>query len=888
AAGDFDGDGQCDLAVGIRDLQTVGNKKDDGAVLLYRGTDEGISALPARAWAPLDPANPNSLYGFRLELGDVTGDGAADLVVAQRRYFDGGSNRGAVRMYVGGPLPDSPPLAVEAAEDSDWHVTAAANSDELGTDLALADVDGDGDLDVLISGLGDEAPFLPSGTGAVSWYQGRAPGLPDDTASAMLGGALAGDQFGRAFAPIGDLNSDGVSELAVWASHNDEDGTNVGRGYTVWGQPESQIAFGEEWSWSVPATDPGTEWLAADFDTAAWPSGPAPIGWGDDQPTQYTSDADNPTAVLFRKTITLDADAAWTQLRVVYNDAVAVWVNGELVLVERMEDPPVFEGYATQASGNNQSAGAAFDGLLVAGDNVIAAMIKPQNAGDGKATFDLQLTAHATTLNQESPLQVLQPPIASALSRYGNDVTIVPDITGDGHEDLLVGAREATPMGAGVRSGTVFVHAGTAAGSFEPVPASELAGWPLHVANAQVGQAMAWAGDFDGNGQADLAIAARNIDQKNDSEGHVIPEACNQNRNDTGAVFIVPPGVGGGAGPVANFVIYGPQTSQRVERVIGGFDFNGDGKKDVALGSGTWDRSGASNAGGIGIVLGRAQDPAGVSVICEYDTFLLGHKKDDNMGWGMTSLGDLNDDGCDDLAVGAYLEDLGNSNQGTVRVLFGAGPGCAWTTPRVLLLAPKTNNTNFGISLAGGHDLTGDGVSDLLVGGSDFRVGSLRLGAAWVISGAWILDQIGQAKALVAGELPSDETIVDTGPSGNAPDWIGTTHSGRFGHNVALAPGVGPAEAAAVVGEYLGAVGGATQAGGAFVFDHGSTYPRLTLSGESWRPNSQLGVRVAAGQVNGKPVAVIAGPLGSAVDQPLRVDDGSVYVVSLVGAPNSP
>lgn len=55
----------------------------------------------------------------------------------------------------------------------------------------------------------------------------------------------------------------------------------------------------------------------------------------------------------------------------------------------------------------------------------------------------------------------------------------------------------------------------------------------------------------------------------------------------------------------------------------------------------------------------------------EADATLTGEDGDERVGWSVSSMGDLDDDGFDDLAVGAPLNDRNGSNAGAVYVVHG-------------------------------------------------------------------------------------------------------------------------------------------------------------------------------------------------------------------------
>ena len=215
-------------------------------------------------------------------------------------------------------------------------------------------------------------------------------------------------------------------------------------------------------------------------------------------------------------------------------------------------------------------------------------------------------------------------------------------------------------------------------------------------------------------------------------------------------------------GPNPSFV-YWPvtQTGQNLFSLAGDFDWNGDGRGDVAFGTQDWDRvvgsTTTSNVGGVEIVLGRAPRPgvgARTQMICAPDARLLGNLANDNVGRALAALGDIDGDGCDELAVGSPGEDLGRTDQGAVRVLFGAGPACTSSTLRMLTFTSGEQSAQGGIALAGGGDVDGDGIPDVGVGGVGHKRGSDTVGIVWLLRGARIAELASQAELAVDGAAP--------------------------------------------------------------------------------------------------------------------------------------
>jgi hypothetical protein len=79
----------------------------------------------------------------------------------------------------------------------------------------------------------------------------------------------------------------------------------------------------------------------------------------------------------------------------------------------------------------------------------------------------------------------------------------------------------------------------------------------------------------------------------------------------------------------------------------------------------------------------------------------------------VSAAGDVNNDGYDDVVVGAWLYDAGQTDEGRVYVFLGSSTGI--TTPAVVVLEGNQEFAHFGNSAAGAGDVNADGYDDIVV-----------------------------------------------------------------------------------------------------------------------------------------------------------------------------
>jgi hypothetical protein len=246
--GDLDGNGVVDLA-------TSGLGDDDGGIdqgaayILFLRADgrvvahRKISEITGGFTGILDPGDQfgRSLAG----VGDVDGDGVPDLAVGANYDDDGGINRGALWLLFLNP-DGTVERTGKISQTQGGFGALLRNNDEFGRAVApLGDLDGDGDLDIAVSAPLDATGGAKCGAvyvlflrreGTVERHVKIANGL-----GGFTGRLRSADWFGFSLANLGDLDGDGVVDLAVGAALDDDGTYNTGAVWLLYLRPDGTV-----------------------------------------------------------------------------------------------------------------------------------------------------------------------------------------------------------------------------------------------------------------------------------------------------------------------------------------------------------------------------------------------------------------------------------------------------------------------------------------------------------------------------------------------------------------------------------------------------------------------------------------------------------------------
>lgn len=332
---------------------------------------------------------------------------------------------------------------------------------------------------------------------------------------------------------------------------------------------------------------------------------------------------------------------------------------------------------------------------------------------------------------------ITRPGISVSGTFFGRRVAAVPDVSGDGNDDLLVAAMgESTPIpGFGGRAHLYAMPDGPGESvnllrTFDPPT-------PPPTANA-FARAIAGIEDLDGDGQGDVLIGMTGKEVGNPFGGYdITPGVVYAFSSATGALIFtlnspfpdkdfglevasVPDTDGDGfddivvSSGIDVHLFSGADGSLRWSRLLSGFsidgsaDVDGDGLGDVITGYPSFFGT-----------IGRAFVVKGTDGSTIHEIEDPNPSNDSFFGSAVSSAGDIDGDGVPDVLVGSpYEENSGTTTTGRAYVFSGADASLVVET-RPTKPGPGTlewDLPSYGWSLDGLPDVDGDGTADYLVG----------------------------------------------------------------------------------------------------------------------------------------------------------------------------
>ncbi len=246
--GDLNGDGRPEVAVGspTRDDPSLPTPDQAGVLFILSLNPDGTVFAETQITATqigYDPATDGffSAFYFLSNLGDLDGDGTLELAAsAHWRQGDAptpNQPRGGVYIL---SLSASLTLAGvrEIAENHGGFVGPLGDLDHFGYGLgAIGDVNGDGITDLAVGALDDNGG-LDAGAVYILFLNASGTVMAQQKISNSAGGLSpmtlqSGDLFGYGITSVGDLDGNGVPDIAVAAPGDDDGGMDRGAFYVL-------------------------------------------------------------------------------------------------------------------------------------------------------------------------------------------------------------------------------------------------------------------------------------------------------------------------------------------------------------------------------------------------------------------------------------------------------------------------------------------------------------------------------------------------------------------------------------------------------------------------------------------------------------------------------
>ncbi len=689
--GDVNNDGYGDVLVGAPGHDN--GQTDEGRVLLYLGSASGLSVTPSWIW---ESNQVGAEAGRALaSAGDVNWDNYADFLIGAPLWDGpGGQDEGAVFVFYGS---NNGPSGVPGAT-----LLGGLAAAHFGAALSTAgDVDGDRYADVIV-GAPDYAG-REIGQGAAFVYLGSPSGITASPVFTVLGSGLNA-HLGAAVSGAGDVNADAFADIVVGVP-----GATVGL----------HVAAGKALIYRGIAGGIGTALGTILGDADSMSTGSSVANAGDTNGDGYAdvvigspgsaaslerrsgqADIYKGTASGFSSTPILTVLGTGAEERLGSTVACAGDVDGDgyadvLIGSERFPAPDVETGQFLLVSGartgpvvestlRGSEVGAGYAASIATtgdanGDGYAEILVgAPTFTGAGPsaqgAVFSYVGSASPPVLAGNTPL------VASApFTGYGTSLAILPWTESDPFPALLIGE---SLFGASQQGRAELRHAEL--GSIEAIPSHVYTGVG---STENLGAAVADAGDVNRDQWTDFLISSRGYTAAGN-----------------GAAGKVRLYLGGSAGPtVSPWVAEGDQVAEELGSSISGRgDVNGDGYHDVLVAAPAWDSPTAVDCGKVWFY------PGGPSGLGAPAWSRSGATTGERFGQNVAMVGDLDADGYSDFAVGVQPA----SGSGRVEVYFG-GPSGPSAAPAWTLVSSPPRST-FALP-AGAGDFNGDGVSDLIV-----------------------------------------------------------------------------------------------------------------------------------------------------------------------------
>ena len=317
--------------------------------------------------------------------------------------------------------------------------------------------------------------------------------------------------------------------------------------------------------------------------------------------------------------------------------------------------------------------------------------------------------------------------------RLGEELHAGGDIDGDGLPDIAIGAPRTGTHD--YRAGSVLLFNGAVDSLSGSVSAddrdSELISTEREMS---FGAAVQFIGDTNGDGLDDLLIGAPGSSEHGDNTGAAMLYLGHSTLFSSGLSRLH---------NAADATYHGEDREHQAGAAITGLnDIDGDGYTEFAIGA-PFNNTITSNSGATYLMI-EPERTGTHELIDVADEVFYGSNSGDRVGASLAGNNDLNNDGILDLVIGGTRVDMTHTSHGAAFVLYGpiadltgGELGGADTVADAAFLGENTHDYA-GEAMLGGHDWTGDGVSDLAIAAPGFTrsgTGGSNSGAVYLLFG---------------------------------------------------------------------------------------------------------------------------------------------------------
>jgi hypothetical protein len=298
---------------------------------------------------------------------------------------------------------------------------------------------------------------------------------------------------------------------------------------------------------------------------------------------------------------------------------------------------------------------------------------------------------------------------ANAGDMFGYSASCAGDVNNDGYEDILIGAPSNSA--GGTDAGRAYLYFGGA--SMDNNPDLIFTGAAI---DDRFGCSVSMAGDVNNDRYNDIIIGAWSNDAGGYNAGRAYIFFGGQNMNNVADITLT-----GGAARDA----FGGSVSYAG-------DVNNDGYDDIIVGAINNNAAG-NNTGAAYVYFG------GQNMDDTADAMFTGDSDNDSFGRVVSSAGDVNNDGYDDLLISAPQYGATGSQTGRAYIYFG---GKTLNNSPDITLSGEGDGDYFGFRGLSGGDINNDSYSDVIVGAHNNNAGGNRAGRAYLYNGGKVMDNI--------------------------------------------------------------------------------------------------------------------------------------------------